>query len=154
MADQLDVHALVAAVAIESVSFLELNAKRADEFTSAPLTADEEFDVEPEMSLQIGRGESGKMFRVRVRVEIDTKPGTVLVDGAVEYSVRDIELAEVSAEVMLEFANKVGVFALLPYLRQAIADMTQRVFGTPLTMPVYRQGDVDFGLHSEEEPKD
>lgn len=143
MGDPIDIHGLVSAAAIEDISFLELSAVRAN--TSSKNTPNGDFDVEPILSLQMGRNENGHNFRIRIRIEIDAQPGKVLVDGAVEYVVDGIDLSQVPDPVLLEFSNRVGVFALIPYLRQATADITQRVFGTPLVMPIYRQGDIDFG---------
>lgn len=46
----------------------------------------------------------------------------------------------------LDYSNDVAVVALLPYLRQAIADLTQRVFGSPLLMPALQRGAVTFSM--------
>lgn len=143
MAENVDIHDLVKAVSIETISFLEVSAKRADTFSK--MSPSDEFEVEPEMGLQIGRNENRRNFRIRVQIKIDAEPGSVLVDGAVEYAVDGIDTSAISGEVLLEFANKVGIFTLIPYLRQGISDITQRVFGSPLVMPVYRQGDFEFG---------
>lgn len=144
------IHELVDATSLLSISFLEISAKRADENAStAPVPDDDGFLVEPEFTLQIGRAGNENKFRVRVSTEIASEPGLVTVDAAAEYALDGLTLSEISEELMLEFVNRVATFALIPYIRQALADITLRVFESPLTMPLYRQGHLEF---SKQEP--
>lgn len=142
----MDIHGLVDAVTLESVTFLELSAKRADEEARYDsLFKEETYDVEPKFSLQFARDNEAGKFRVRLATSIESEPGKILVDAAAEYAVQpDIEVSSISEELLLDFANRVAVFAIIPFLRQAVADMTQRVFGVPLTMPMYRRGELVF----------
>jgi preprotein translocase subunit SecB len=124
---------------------LELSAKRADEEASQDLLFKEEpYEIEPEFNLQFGRDDDAGRFRVRLKTLIESDPGKILVDAAAEYTVEGVDVATIPEDLMLEFANQVAVFAIIPYLRQAVADMTQRVFGVPLTMPMYRRGELVF----------
>lgn len=145
MSDQADIHALVAASQLEAISFLELSARRANEEAPHDQVLEEEsYDVDPEFTLEIGRGQNGDRFRIRIRTEIEATPGAITVDAAAEYALADLSLSDIPNEVMLDFVNRVAIFAVIPYLRQGIADMTQRVFGTPITMPMYRAGELFF----------
>ncbi len=136
---------LLDASTLESISFFELSCSRAnDKVGFNDISSIEEYEVSPELSLQLARDPENNKIRVRLRVEIDAEPGTVVADSGAEYSVADIDVPTLSEAVFLEFANKVGAFALIPYLRQGVADMTSRVWGSPLLMPMYSQGDINF----------
>ena len=60
------------------------------------------------------------------------------------YSAQDLPKDELTEELALEYANHVGFMAVVPFIRQAIADLSQRVFGQTLLMPIIRRGDVWF----------
>lgn len=51
---------------------------------------------------------------------------------------------EIPEDVRLEFANLVGIMALLPFMREAVADMTRKVVGHPVIMPMIKTGDIRF----------
>lgn len=140
-----EVIALVNAVDLESISFLELSAKRLDEeATQSLVDNDEAYDVQPDFTLQFARDLDQQKFRIRIKTVIQAQPGTVVIDAAADYSMSDLELEDITEELMLEFANRVALMSIVPYLRQGLADMTQRVFGVPLTMPLYRSGELQF----------
>lgn len=144
-----EVIALVNAVDLESISFLELSAKRADEEATQSLVDNEEsYDVQPDFTLQFARDIDQQKFRIRIKTVIQAQPGTVVIDAAAEYSLSNLELEDITEELMLEFANRVALMSIVPYLRQGLADMTQRVFGVPLTMPLYRAGELQFSAAS------
>ena len=142
----MDIHGLVDTSTLESITFLELSAKRADEEASYDsLLGEETYEIEPEFSLQFGRNSGAGKFRVRLATLIESEPGRIFVDAAAEYQVDPgTDVSSVSDELLLDFANQVAVFAIIPFLRQGVADMTQRVFGVPLTMPMYRRGELVF----------
>lgn len=144
-----EVIALVNAVDLESISFLELSAKRTDEEATQSLVDNEEsYDVQPDFTLQFARDIDQQKFRIRIKTVIQAQPGTVVIDAAAEYSLSNLELEDITEELMLEFANRVALMSIVPYLRQGLADMTQRVFGVPLTMPLYRAGELQFSAAS------
>ncbi|MEV8268611.1 hypothetical protein [Microbacterium sp. NPDC076911] len=68
---------------------------------------------------------------------------------ASEYKVTDGPSA--SESVVRGFANEVAVMTLLPYARQAVSDMSTRVFGKPIFMLTIDRGEVGFDL--DEQPK-
>ena len=141
----MDIHALVEATSLETVSFLELSAKRADDQASHnALFKEESYDIEPEFTLEFAKDPDERKFRVRIKTQIQSEPGKIVVDAAAEYAVEELDIGLISEDLLLEFANKVAIFAIIPYLRQGVADMTQRVFGVPLTMPMYRRGELEF----------
>lgn len=97
-------------------------------------------------TLGFERSADQERFRVRLKVEIVAGFGDVTAEASAEYRRAGFPVEDLTDAVLLEYANNVAVMALLPYLRQAIADMTQRVFGSPLLMPVLQRGAVSFSI--------
>ena len=142
---ELDLATLVKHVGLKGISFFEINAKR-DDVPQLEEPADADGDeVKSLQYLQTAHADDNAGFRIRIRTEIVLPDGGVTVDAAVEYSLRDdYRAADISQDLMLEFTNDVAVMQLLPFLRQAVADVTQRVFGAPLLMPMLQRGDMVF----------
>jgi hypothetical protein len=149
----LDIHDLLRDAELESISCFELSAARygEDEDVDEESSADED-EIQPNHFLQIARSESGDAFRVRVRTEIAVSVGRIVSDVAIEYRVATIHVDDISEELMLEFANDVAVMALVPYIRQSVSDITQRVFDSALIMPMVKRGELAFTSADAEEP--
>lgn len=43
---------------------------------------------------------------------------------------------------VIEFGNNVAIMSIIPYLRSALADITLRVFGRAVTIPLVRSGEI------------
>jgi hypothetical protein len=48
------------------------------------------------------------------------------------------------------FANEVAVMTLFPYLREGIASISSKVFGSPITLPVAQRGQLGFDVSEVE----
>ena len=89
-------------------------------------------------------GEGG--FRVFLRCDVELERGPVAVEVVASYDVQAAAVHLVGErETLLEYVNEVAVMVCLPFVRQALADLTQRVFGNPLVMPIMQRGAVRFG---------
>ncbi|UIP57674.1 hypothetical protein DSM26151_05390 [Agromyces marinus] len=88
--------------------------------------------------------ESG--FRIILETRISAQPGNIGCTVQAEYGLEALRANEVPADAMEEFINNVALMSLLPFVRQAIADITLRVFEAPLMMPIIKRGDLSFGL--------
>ncbi|MHA7146748.1 hypothetical protein ACX80U_18735 [Arthrobacter sp. TmT3-37] len=128
---------MVNEVALSSIDYFELSARSKAGFGD-DIGADE--NQPPEIKLTI-QGIAGK-FRVRLHVFVAAALGEVVVDLAVTYDLD--EKYEVPQDIGVDFANRVGVMALLPYVREAIHSQTSKVFGEGLLMPILRAGDLEF----------
>lgn len=148
-----DIHDLVADVDLLSVSVLDLAATRNDLNIGTDELNEKYGDgytASPSFRLLLDKDdESRHLFRVRLIVEVDSEPGTIKVHLAAEYELKQLDTEQIPEALILEFVNKVALMAMLPFVRQYIADMSQRVFIQPLTMPVYRAGDLSFGTFSD-----
>jgi hypothetical protein len=140
---------LVEGAEIEEISFFEISAIRNDSPTEASGGDD---DVFPSYQLDTGTKDDGAGFRVRIRTEIDVALGRIVTDLAVTYLTPSLDANEVGPGTLLDFVNNVSVMTLVPYNRQAIADISQRIFGATLTMPMIKRGELEFHL-SDAEPQ-
>lgn len=128
---------------IDAIQYLNLHAEVAEgEHAPAEMS-----DPEPLWGLKLRH--VGAEIGIRLSVLLDLGVGRINVDALVNY-VADQPVA-MTEETRLEFANKVGVMALLPYIRQATADLSQRVFGEVIMMPVIRAGELSFGPDADDE---
>ncbi len=129
---------LVQTASLQSIAYRELYARRGD---GKPSTT----SAQPEYMLGIDRNEDQALFRLRLRCTIDYGDGSLLVvEPEAEYRVEDESLMPLSHELIVEFANEVAVMALIPYLREALADLSLRVLGSAILMPVMLRGAIRF----------
>ncbi|WP_374009891.1 hypothetical protein [Leifsonia sp. LS-T14] len=123
---------------LESILTFELSARNTE------VESDPDEEIEPSHVLILASKDDGKGFQVRLRTDIETREAEIVADLAVRFGLTELSAKDISEEVMLDFVNKVALMALLPYVRQSIADLTQRVFGSPLLMPLMKRGDLTF----------
>lgn len=125
---------LVQDTTLQSVQFHELHASRKlDIGPDAHSDDDPRFEIT--MQTRVDDGELG----VRVELQVDTPYGEIQVIAAADYINNGPSPSEA---VEQRFATEVGVMVLIPYLRQAVADLSQRVFGTSLLMPIIKREDI------------
>lgn len=122
---------------LDHIQFFKLSAEM-DESAEPSDALDE-----PDPSYGLKFFSEGELLGVRVSTTVNLGVGTAVVDVAAHYRIH--EPVNISEEGLLDFANRIAVLALVPYIRQAVADLTQRVFGSAALMPVIRQGELTFG---------
>lgn len=115
-------------------------------------------DDAPQFALQVELEEldelKNKKFRgiqYELKMELETLNGKIriVVDGS--YRIPIAQGRSISVALAVEYANHVALMTLLPYLRQALSDMSARVFKNQILMPVFQRGDISFsGLESIE----
>jgi len=132
-----DVHELVAILNIVGITYYAVSAERDEEFDDGD---DAEKSGGQEWGLRIRHNENE--YGARLRLEITLAIGRVVVDAAMEYEAA--EPFELSQEIAYEFANEVAIMALLPYMREAVASATQRVFGEAMLLPILPRGAISF----------
>lgn len=124
-------------IEIEGVTFYSLSASLSEDI-EGEVPAPE--DIVPTYGLKTSFG--SKSVGIRLVTRVMSSVGTIEVDVAVTYRITvPVSLDE---EVVLEFANEVGVMALLPYVREAISTLSARVFGNAVLMPILMRGDLVF----------
>lgn len=138
---------LVGAASLREVSFVELSARRND-------IKSDGVQVFPSWSLgvKVQDEDEPHWLKIALRVEIDSEPGTIRAEAGASYEV-SAEGAEALADqkTVVDFGNQVAVMTLIPYLRYGIADITMRIFGAPMLMPVIERGTLHFDVDTAED---
>lgn len=134
-----DVNQLVAAADLESIEVYRLVAER-DLFASAR----DDVEIDPTYTLTVDFRDEGDGFRVRLQTDVETPIGQISCGVLAEYGLGEARLTAESGEALTEFVNGVALMHVIPYARQSIADLTLRVFGAPLLMPIIQRGQITF----------
>lgn len=139
---ELDVHALLADASLLAISTVALSANRKEREDKT----DGELTVEPQYTLETGWRSDEIGFRIALQTEIEAPVGDIRCDVQAEYELQQYKMSDISQAVLQEFVNQVALMAILPFVRQGIADITLRVFEAPLLMPIIQRGEITFNL--------
>lgn len=130
---------LVSAARLKSVGFRELTCRHGSD-TSRPTQREPTFRLEIRFD-----EEHPDVFDLALRIDIDFEDeSAITVQAVARYGLADGTRPSPTRELILEFANEVGVMVLLPYIRQAVGNLTLQVFGSSLLMPVIERGKLRF----------
>jgi preprotein translocase subunit SecB len=135
---------LVDAAQLQAVEYLHLSAERNEDVDLARLH-NGEISVEP--SYRLGTWQDETRFGIRLKIEITTEIGVIAAEAISSYATPGDHEQDITEDLLLEFANQAGLMMLFPYLRQGVADLSQRVFGLPLLMPILMRRDLQFSEH-------
>lgn len=139
---EVDVQTLLDDVSLLAISTVALSARRIErEAANAG-----EYSVDPQYTLHTGWRDDHKGFRIVLQTEIEAPVGDIRCDVQAEYVLEDLARTTVPQEAMQEFVNSVAIMTVLPFVRQGIADITLRVFESPLLMPIIHRGQITFNL--------
>lgn len=133
------VMAVIEHVTLASIDYYEVSASRLDDGQEV------ETDGSDNLSISVQyRGDEETSFGLRLLAEVVLPHGRARACVAAEYKFDDGFAADHrSCQV---YVNEVGVMTLYPYLREAMATTTGRVFDEPLHLPVIQRGDVALDL--------
>lgn len=138
----IDVHGLLAAAELLDVTTFELGATRV-----RAANGDEPGPVEPRHEVDCETREDGGAMRVLVSTSFDVENvGSINSVQAIEYAFDGVDLHEVEIQVIEDFVNNVALMAVLPFVREAVAEITRRVFGASLLMPIVPRGAIEVTL--------
>lgn len=141
---QSDLSLLVTSAQLVHIGFHEISAKRA----AIVLPTEGKVTVAPTWSIEVQGSE--RQFRVVIGTSISTPVGAITTTSFAEYTVSD-EAPELTERLLAEYVNEVAVMQLMPFIRQAVADVTQRVFGSPLLLPIQQRGQLRFEVANRDE---
>jgi hypothetical protein len=141
---EIELPQLVDDVELSSISFFELSAVRSENRSEGTSSAGGSEELEPVYFLHTAFRDDGAGFRIRIRTEVQAEIGSIVSDIAIEYDLTSLVPAQIDQTLMFAFVNEVAAMSLVPYIRQSIADITLRVFGASLMMPLVRRGQMTF----------
>lgn len=137
-----DLHALVAESNLAEVSCFELSARLGDA-TSDDLEGVADLGISQE--LIFGTRDDDAAFRIRIRTLMDVPEGGQVVVGiAGEWDYAPGTASQIAESVMLDFVNNVAIMVLMPFIREHAADLSRRVFGNALMLPMMQRGQIQF----------
>lgn len=134
-----DVHEMV-----DVTSLLGIEVYRLSAFRNLDAQPAENFEIDPSYALATDLRDDGDGFRVSLLTEIDTPIGRIECGVLAEYEHHGILVTSASSEALTEYVNNVALMHVIPYVRQSIADITLRVFNSPLVMPILQRGQMSF----------
>jgi preprotein translocase subunit SecB len=149
VADDAAILTLVHAVVLDSIEFMELSARRAEDEDQP--AGDEIPDGEGRMRFDYQAKElvpeRDRDFRFALEVTFSNHEGQAVARPVAVYHVPadHAELLD-DIELMIEFGTRVAVMTLIPYAREAIANLTSRVFTDPVLMPILTADQVHFSI--------
>ena len=103
-------------------------------------------DIKPdelESSMQVQVGRQPGVLEIRIDFDAITTAADYSVVAATQFHF-DEEQPEVSEELGRAFAEKVGVMAVYPYVREALQSMSMRLRQDAITLPLLRAGGVSL----------
>lgn len=128
---------------LSSIEFHEVSAKRFEGIADANEAS------EGQVSLGFQQRADQDGFGIRIVSDVAVPSGEVRVTAAAEYKL--LHGDQPPKRVVELFANEVAVMTLFPYLREGIASITSKVFGSPITLPVAQRGQLGFDVSEPED---
>lgn len=140
---------------LRDVRFFKISAELVepgDDYTEDRHSADdartdaEDEGTEISVNLGLRTRQDGPLIGVRIEFTASHETWQISLDVSAEFEAQKPFVASEAARV--DFANKVGVMVLYPYIREAVGNLTQRTVGTSFVLPTIRQGDIGFSSDS------
>lgn len=85
-------------------------------------------------------------FHVSLNVEVSVPQGKVCVEPVMTFQVPAEHAASVNPRSATAFVNESGITHILPFARQALIDLSTRVFRAPVVMPIFGPDELQFEL--------
>lgn len=143
-----DLGEMVEKLDLQSIVFYEVSAVRRE--TEAPVDSAGDDNVPIDATWGVRVRHDRNEFGVRIRAELETELGDVVVDVAAEYVAQQpFELPP--RDLAYEYVNGVALMQLFPYIRETVMTLTGKVFGNALLMPVFQRGQIAFASGEEAE---
>lgn len=139
-----DINDLVAAVQVDDIVVHEERARRI-------VWPDvEDFEL-PEPSLALGFRKDGNSLRYRFRVVVAAEQAEYVADFEGVYSVPDVDEVLLDQSLIQEFAGRVALMAVYPFIRVSIFAGAGRLGLDRPVMSIIKQGDFQPGATMSED---
>lgn len=134
------VRGVIDAATLRDIQFYEVSARR----NEGELEEDQAGNVTIEVQQRFGEGD----FGVRLSAQVVVPAGEIVASVAAEYDLT--EGYQPSKRALAIFANEVAVMTVFPYLREAVATASAKVFGRPVHLPVIQRGQIGITLEDDD----
>lgn len=130
------------------VGFMYIHAEQCEVSEQAPPTFQLEVSI-PKPG-EIPDGEPMRA-RVAIRVEVILPAGRLVAEPFAEFTLDRSHLTALNHASLTAFANDRVVYDLLPFAREALSDLSSRVFKVQLIMPHFNRDDLVFPIPTQED---
>lgn len=116
----------------------------------------EEADETPHFALQVDleelddlEDEQYRRVRYGLELNLETTEGRTRIVASATYRLPRERSEAFTMSVAVEYANHVALMALIPYVREALSDLSVKVLNNRITMPTFQRGELSFPLPNE-----
>ena len=89
--------------------------------------------------------------RIAIRVEVFLPIGKLVAEPFAEFTLDRSHMESLNHASLTALANERVVYDLLPFAREALSDLSSRVFKTQLIIPYFGRGELVFPIPSQGE---
>lgn len=140
-----DLNRLSKYITIQNVHFNELSIKaehkeeeelRPPVFRLGIVIADDSQNPDPNLAIA----------QVALNVELIIPEGQVCVEPVATYQIPREHSEAFNPRALTAYVNETGLLHLLPFARQALLDLSVKVFQNPIVMPILTSQDLNFEI--------
>lgn len=143
-----DVHELVQLLELTDCRCYEISGRRREETQGESREGLGQSLANETVALEVKIGSDDTHLEVRLRGSLDRLDVEITADVSCIFTAG--EPFKTSTAVRTEFAEKVGVMAVYPYLREAVSDVALRLGAPVPLLSLLRPGQVKLGAQAPE----
>ena len=132
----------IAELQLAAIRFDHLSIDLIDNAPQAGVDREDSESTPIEINCMLGTRQENKRFGTRFEFRI-AAPQWQAVIAVIAYYEGCQEFV-LSPEAPADFASRVALMAAFPYVREALSDLTTRVTGTAVLLPLIRPGQITF----------
>ena len=134
-----DVQHVIANTVLRNIEFFEVSARRNDPPPDQP--------AEGRLTIEVQQRIDEQSFGVRLNARAVLPTGEASASVAGTYDL--LNGVAPSIRTLRLFANEVAVMTVFPYLREAVATATSKVFGDAVYLPLVQRGEIALDIEDE-----
>ena len=127
---------------LAAIRFDHLSIDLIDNAPQAGVDREDSESTPIEITCNLGTRQEGKEFGTRFKFQITAPQWQAVIAVITDYE--GCQEFALSPEAPAEFASRVALMAAFPYAREALSDLTTRVTGTAVLLPLIRPGQITF----------
>ena len=130
---------------LAAIRFDHLSIDLIDNAAQAVVDREDSESTPIEITCKLGTRQEGKEFGTRFKFQITAPQWQAVIAVITDYE--GCQEFALSPEAPADFASRVALIAAFPYVREALSDLTTRVTGTAVLLPLLRPGQIVFALN-------
>ena len=127
---------------LAAIRFDHLSIDLIDNAAQAGVDREDSESTPIEITCKLGTRQEGKEFGARFEFHFKAAQWQAVIAVITDYE--GCQEFALSPEAPADFASRVALMAAFPYAREALSDLTTRVTGTAVVLPLLRPGQITF----------